>query len=233
MSEAGAANVELLMITPNAERLIESCGRTCYESYDKVTDDSHKKLIRHLIKSGHTSVFEHAHVTFRITNVSRSFSHQLVRHRMASPSQKSQRYVKENDFDYILPTSVRDDEGSWVLYSHCMEVIDDTYNALVARGIRKEDARYVLPNACTTTIDMTFNFRSLFNVFHLRGDKHAQWEIRKVAMDMLTLVKEYAPNVFASYENDFENDTIRKVELCSHGEKLNAFCEACGRTHSA
>ena len=233
MSEAAAANVELLMITPNAERLIESCGRTCYESYDKVTEDSHKKLIRHLIKSGHTSVFEHACVTFRITNVSRSFSHQLVRHRMASPSQKSQRYVKENDFEYVLPPSIEANPKAMAKYELGMMYIDSLYNDLVAEGIRKEDARYVLPNACTTTIDMTFNFRSLFNVFHLRGDKHAQWEIRKVAMDMLTLVKEHAPTVFESYENDLENNTIIRVELCSHGEKLNAFCDSCGRTHSA
>ena len=212
MSEAAAVNVELLMITPNAERLIESCGRTCYESYDKVTEDSHKKLIRHLMKSGHHSVFEHASASFRFTNVSRSLTHQQVRHRVASFSQKSQRYVKEKDFDYVIPPSIRDDEGSWILYSQCMDVIDATYNDLVARGIRKEDARYVLPNACTTTIDMTINFRSLFNFFNLRGDKHAQWEIRKVAMTMLTLIKEHAPTVFESYENDWDNNTIIRVE---------------------
>ena len=208
MSEAGKANVELLMITPNAERLIESCGRTCYESYDKVTEDSHKKLIRHLMKSGHLSVFEHASASFRFTNISRSLTHQQVRHRLASFSQKSQRYVKEKDFDYVIPASIRDDEDAWILYCQCMDVIDGTYNDLVARGIRKEDARYVLPNACTTTIDMTINFRSLFNFFNLRGDKHAQWEIRKVAMDMLTLVKEHAPTVFESYENDWDSKTI-------------------------
>ena len=212
MSEAAAVNVELLMITPNAERLIESCGRTCYESYDKVTKDSHKKLIRHLMKSGHHSVFEHASVSFRFTNVSRSLTHQQVRHRLASFSQKSQRYVKEKDFEFVIPPSIRNDEDTWGLYCYCMEVIDDTYNGLVARGIRKEDARYVLPNACTTTIDMTINFRSLFNFFNLRGDKHAQWEIRRVAMDMLTLVKEYAPTVFESYENDWDNNTIVRVE---------------------
>lgn len=212
MSEAAAANVELLMITPNAERLIESCGRTCYESYDKVTDDSHKKLIRHLMRSGHHSVFEHASASFRFTNVSRSLTHQQVRHRVASFSQKSQRYVKEKEFDFVVPPSIQSNKEALYAFIQCMENIDLIYNELVSLGIRKEDARYVLPNACTTTIDMTINFRSLFNFFDLRGDKHAQWEIRKVAMDMLTLVKEHAPTVFESYENDFENNTITRVE---------------------
>jgi thymidylate synthase (FAD) len=205
------SGVELLAITPDCERLIESCGRTCYESYDKVTEDSHIKIIRHLLKNGHTSVFEHASATFRFTNVSRSLTHQLVRHRIASYSQKSQRYVKENDFDFITPDAIIDNGDALAKYHDCMKFIEEIYNDLVALGIRKEDARYVLPNACTTTIDTTLNFRSLFNLFDLRGDIHAQWEIRRKVMAMLVLVKEHAPTVFEGYENDYEKEIIRRV----------------------
>jgi len=212
MSAAGEVSVELLMITPNAERLIESCGRTCYESYNKVTKDSHKKLIRFLMKSAHHSVFEHACATFRITNVSRAVLAQLTRHRVASYSVKSQRYVKEQDFDFVIPDDIRENSIALQQYEFCMQNITNTYNKLVELGIKKEDARFVLPNACTTTIDMTINFRSLFNLFNLRGDKSAQWEIRRVVMGMLTLVKEHAPTVFEGYENDWGTRTIKRTE---------------------
>lgn len=205
------SGVELLAVTPDCERLIESCGRTCYESYDKVTEDSHIKIIRHLMKNGHTSVFEHASATFRFTDVSRSLTHQLVRHRIASYSQKSQRFVKENDFDYVVPHAIFDNPEAREKYMACMQYIEDTYNELVVLGFRKEDARYVLPNACTTTIDTTLNFRSLFNLFDLRGDIHAQWEIRRMVMAMLDLVKEPAPTVFEGYENDWDKEIIRRV----------------------
>ena len=211
MSEIFNGNVELIAVTPDCERVIESAGRTCYESYDKVTDDSHIKIIRHLLKNGHTSVFEHASATFRLTNVSRSLTHQLVRHRIASYSQKSQRYVKENDFDFIVPDAIKMNQVAMDKYRACMSMIEDTYNELAELGIRKEDARYVLPNACTSTIDMTINFRSLFNLFDLRGDIHAQWEIRRAAMVMLYLIKEPAPNVFEGYENDYDKEIIRRV----------------------
>ena len=212
MSGILKANVELLSVTPGAERLIESCGRTCYESYDKITEDSHEKIIRHLIKNGHTSVFEHAKISFRLSNVSRSLTHQLVRHRVASYSQKSQRYVKEHDFDFVIPDSICVTDEAITQYEACMKVIEDTYNNLVKLGIRKEDARYLLPNACTTTIDVSMNFRSLFNFFDLRGDIHAQWEIRRVAMVMLDIVKIYAPTVFERYENDWDKEIIYRVE---------------------
>ncbi len=213
MSAKYKANVELLSVTADAERLIESCGRTCYESYDKITEDSHQKIIRHLIKNTHTSVFEHASITFRISNVSRSFTHQHIRHRIGvAYSQKSQRYVKENDFDFIVPDAMCVTDEAIIQYEACMNVIETTYNALVKLGIRKEDARYVLPNACTTTLDVTFNFRALAHFFDLRGDIHAQWEIRRVAMVMLDIVKDHAPTVFESYENDWDKEIIRRVQ---------------------
>lgn len=212
MQEDKKLNVQLIMITPDCEKVIESCGRTCYESYGKTTNYSHEKLIRHLIKNGHTSVLEHASVTFRFSNVSRSLTHQLVRHRIASYSQKSQRYVKESDFDYITPDSISDNEHALEIYENGMKQINRMYDDLVCLGIRKEDARYVLPNACSTVIDATFNFRSLMNFFNERGDKHAQWEIRRAAMIMLNIVKQYAPTVFEIYENNYEEEIIRRIE---------------------
>ena len=211
MKEDKKLDVQLLMITPDCEKLIESCGRTCYESHDKASEYSHEKLIRHLIKNGHTSVFEHASVTFRLSNVSRSLTHQLVRHRIASYSQKSQRYVNENDFDYVTPYSISENEHALEVYENGMKQINRMYDDLVCLGIRKEDARYVLPNACSTVIDATFNFRSLMNLFNERGDKHAQWEIRHAAMMMLTIVKQYASIVFERYENDNEKMIIRRT----------------------
>ena len=213
MSAKYKANVELLAVTSDSERLIESCGRTCYESYDKITEDSHEKIIRHLMKSGHLSVLEHASITFRISDVSRSFTHQHIRHRIGvAYSQKSQRYVKENDFDYIVPDNISENNRAFAQYEACMEMIDTTYNKLVEFGIRKEDARFTLPNSCTTTLDVTFNFRALAHFFDLRGDIHAQWEIRRVAMVMLDIIKEHAPTVFESYENDWDKEIIYRVE---------------------
>lgn len=211
MIEDKKLDVQLLMITPDCEKVIESCGRTCYESYDKITEDSHEKLIRHLIKNGHTSVLEHASATFRFSNVSRSLTHQLVRHRIASYSQKSQRYVKELNFDYVTPDSIKNNEIAIERYQQGMAYIGNLYDDLVALGVRKEDARYVLPNACSTVIDATFNFRSLMNFFNERGNKHAQWEIRYAAMIMLGIVKQHAPTVFETYENDNKEEVIRRA----------------------
>ena len=113
-------DVQLLMITPDCEKLIESAGRTCYESYDKATEDSHEKLIRHLVKSNHTSVLEHASATFRFTGISRAFLAQITRHRLASYSVKSQRYVKESNFDYITPDSIKNNEYALEVYEEGM-----------------------------------------------------------------------------------------------------------------
>lgn len=204
------AKVELIAVTPNAELVIENAGRTCYESFDKVSEGSHVKLIKHLIKNGHTSVLEHATVTFRLADISRSLSHQLVRHRIASYSQKSQRYVKESDFDYIVPDAVAKDSILLEKYNDIMKFIEDGYADLVKSGIRKEDARYLLPNACSTEIVVSFNFRSLFNFFDQRGDIHAQWEIRRVAIQVLEFMKDIAPTVFEHYKIDYVKEIIYK-----------------------
>ena len=187
--------VELLSITPECEKLIETAGRTCYQS--KVGNPS---IIKSWIKSGHESVIEHASATFRISEVSRAMTHQLVRHRLASFSQQSQRYIEENGFSYVIPDSMLDNIDIYDTFEDTMNYIQESYNRLRELGIKKEDARAVLPNATHTEIIMTINFRSLRNFLKLRGDQHAQKEIRMLAKNILEIVMQHAPNVFGDIE---------------------------------
>lgn len=195
--------VKLLAITPNAEKLIEEAGRTCYRSEAK---KGYKlgTLINALIKSGHESVLEHASATFRIKGISRALSHQLVRHRLASYSQQSQRYVKESQFDYVIPPSISElgataeDE-----FRSDMRLIQEMYNKWKGRGIKNEDARFVLPNACCTEIVMTCNMREWRTVFNLRCTKHAQWEIRRMCDEILKQLWKECPHVFADIKEKF------------------------------
>jgi len=187
--------IELLEVTPNAEELIERAGRTCYQSNDKFKGDG--GLIRGLIKSGHESVLEHAYATFRINGVSRALTHQLVRHRLCSFSQQSQRYVKEDQFEYVIPDSIIDmGEAAVDDFRDNMRTIQEMYNHWKSSGLNNEDARFVLPNACCSEIVVSANFRQWRKVFSLRCDKHAQWEIRKAMTHCLMYLNKTAPNVF-------------------------------------
>jgi len=188
--------VELLFITPDSERLIELAGRVAYQSFHRLKEGSEKEFVRIIRRSGHHSVLEHAYATFRISGISRACSHQLVRHRLCSFTQKSQRYVDEKDFSYVIPPSVEESEEAKKLFEEFMESARNTYVRLKELGIKNEDARYVLPNAAETEIVLTANFRELRHIISLRKDKSAQWEIRKLAHEMLRLLKEHAPSVF-------------------------------------
>ncbi|MCX5633476.1 MAG: FAD-dependent thymidylate synthase [Phycisphaerae bacterium] len=190
--------VTLLSITPDAEKLIEEAGRTCYLSFDKIGADSAKDFIQKLIKIGHDSPLEHACATFRIENCSRAMTHQLVRHRLMSVSQQSQRYVDEDNFSFVTPPTIpkefqkefRDD----------MEVIRQMYIKWRNKGLKKEDARFVLPNACTSEIVVTANFREWRHIIKLRTSPKAQWEIRIVCMEILKILKNKAPTCFSDVE---------------------------------
>ncbi len=199
--------VKLIYITPDAEKIIEFAGRVSHESYDRVTPESHIKFIRMLKKLGHESVFEHAVASFLISGVSRSLTHQLVRHRIASYTQKSQRYVDESNFDYVIPDTIKRNEVSLNVYKNFMDECKNIYKKLIDLGIPKEDARFVLPNATKTEIVLTANFRELRHMIKLRGNKEAQWEIRRVFIEILKILKEHAPTVFEDFE--FEEDFIR------------------------
>jgi len=189
--------VELISITPNAEDVIEKAGRTCYQS--EFRGDG--KLIKSLIQSGHDSVLEHGYATFRISEVSRALTHQLVRHRIASYSQKSQRYVDENAFEYVIPESIYASQELTQEFKADMNVINQMYVKWRDKGIKKEDARFVLPNACTTEIVMSANFREYRNIIKLRCSKHAQWEIRKLFNVILQQLSDVCPNVFGDLTN--------------------------------
>lgn len=188
--------VELLSITPNAELLVEEAGRTCYESQDKA--DGHPEiLIRRLINMEHDSVLEHATATFRISGVSRALSHQLVRHRLCSFSQKSQRYVNELQFEFVVPPSIQKlGKDSVEGYKLQMETIQQMYEYWKKLGVKNEDARFVLPNSCTTEIVTTANFREWRHVLNKRCEKHAQWEIRYLAHRILQILSTNAPSAF-------------------------------------
>ena len=199
--------IELLTITPDAERLIEKAGRTCYQSFDKVNEDSHKRLIKMLIKMGHLSVLEHACAVFRLSGVSRSLTHQLVRQRLASYSQKSQRYVSEDNFKYVIPETIKNNNECYEIYEKTIKSINESYKNLIAAGIPKEDARYVLPNACITEIVMTANFREYRHIFKLRCHPKAQWEIRQVCIKMLEILQKKAPGCFKDFIIDYNKMT--------------------------
>ncbi len=204
--EINKPEVILLAITPNPEKLIEEAGRTCYLSLSKITDDSDRNFIRSAIKRGHHSILEHASASFRILGASRSFTHQLVRHRIASFSQQSQRYVDETEFNYIVPPEIAANEAALALYREFIENSRKTYGKFRELGIKKEDARFLLPNALESQIVFSANFREFRSVFNLRLDKAAQWEIRRVCLEMLKILQDKAPSVFGDYvinENDW------------------------------
>jgi len=194
--------IKLLSITPNSEKHIENCGRTCYKSFDKIDDSSYARFIKSIIKSGHHSVLEHATATFRIKGVSRSLTHQLVRHRLCSFSQQSQRYCREDEFEYIIPTSIKDNKEAALRYKVAMERNAEDYKFLRDHGILKEDARFVLPNACASEIVVSANFRNWRQMIELRTEKHAQWEIKDMCNEILDILYKHAPIVFEDLKNE-------------------------------
>ncbi len=192
--------VQIVAFTPEPELLIENAARVCYDSFDKRSLSSHVHIIEHLIKSGHESVLEHASATFRVQDVSRALTHQLVRHRLASYSQRSQRYVKETEPNYVIPPSIvsyKTNATAIHIFNNCMEQCWIAYDKLLKMGIKGEDARFVLPNACCSEIFITMNFRELRHFLKLRTSKHAQWEIRDMAKEMYNQLIRIAPTVFA------------------------------------
>ncbi|KYK24309.1 hypothetical protein AYK25_00275 [Thermoplasmatales archaeon SM1-50] len=166
------------------------------EDLDNLSGTDKSEVLEQVLKLGHTSVIEHASFTFAISDVSRSLTHQLVRHRIASYSQQSQRYVNLNESNYVIPPSIQKNKKMVKAYEETMMVIWEQYNKLLRMKIPAEDARYVLPNATCTNIMVTMNARSLLNFFELRCCLHAQWEIRLLANRMLKEVKKLAPTIF-------------------------------------
>ena len=194
--------VKLMEYTKNPERVVAMAARLCYspigaeELSEKMTDEQVEKLVKKIVNLGHVSTVEHVSFTFAIEGISRVLTHQLVRHRIASYSQQSQRYVSEHDFEYILPPTIAANPQAKEKYAALMQQIRSTYDELAALEIPKEDARYVLANATETKIVATFNVRSLQHFLELRCCNRAQWEIRALANLMLAEVKKVAPLLF-------------------------------------
>ncbi|HEX9907084.1 MAG TPA: FAD-dependent thymidylate synthase [Thermoplasmata archaeon] len=193
--------VSLLNHTKNPDRICAAAAQSCYsergasELFETTTDEKARKMIKKVVGMGHLSVVEHAHFTFSVEGVSRSLTHQLVRHRIASYSQQSQRYVSMDKAEYVLPPSVSRNAETLRLYSKAMDGAWKTYREL-SKMVPKEDARYILPNACHTNITITMNARELWHFFNLRCCRRAQWEIRMMAWKMLAEVKKVAPILF-------------------------------------
>jgi len=195
-------NVELLAITPDAERLIEEAGRTAYLSFSKKGEGSDKKFIRMLLKNRHYSVLEHASATFRISGVSRALTHQLVRHRLCSFTQQSQRYVNEKGFGFVEPGKIRENPEAHAMFLEQMEAARKAYAGLQAMGVRNEDARFVLPNAVESQLVVSANLRQWRHIIELRCRAPSQWEIRQVCGEILKHLKKSVPTAFSDLELD-------------------------------
>ena len=196
-------DVKLLFHTPDPERAIAAAARLCYapvgaaELLDAMSDEAVRRVLKTIITSGHTSALEHAVYTFAVDGVSRALTHQLVRHRLASYNQQSQRYVTYAEEPcFITPPSVATDPVASAAFAEATAAAFAAYRALVDAGVPAEDARYLLPNAMETKIVVTMNVRELLHFFELRCCKRAQWEIRELALAMLALAEPSAPYIF-------------------------------------
>lgn len=196
-------NVILIAHTPEAEKVVAMAAKICYAKdvsikklQKKINDNDVSAFITKLLESGHESPFEHISFTFGIEGISRACSHQLVRHRMASFSQRSQRYCFEDGFNYIEPEDINENENEDKIFRDFMRHSKEVYSKLIDKGVKPEDARMVLPNACETKIIVTMNARELLHFFKLRCCNRAQKEIREVAFMMKNICRKVAPNIF-------------------------------------
>ena len=217
-------HAKLISAPDNILKTIYTACRTCYSAdspqniFDNADDETKMlKLVRKVMSSGHLSTIEHIQVSFAVSNISRSCSHQLVRHRHMSFSQKSQRYVKENQFEYLIPQTINSNEELKEKFVSFMEEISKTYNDFIEAGIPAEDARAVLPNACATSMVVSTNLRELIHVANLRLCSRAQTEIR-------LLIKAMCDELIAK-EAWLKDYLVPKCET-------NGFCDedkSCGR----
>lgn len=230
--------VELLAHTPEPLSLIYAAFRQCYHAgfvadmwprllAGEISFAKQEEFVGSVMESGHVSPIEHVSFTFAVSGVSRALTHQLVRHRIASFSQQSQRYVDGGDFEHVLPPAIAKDPEAKRRFTACMEEIGAAYRDLkeiLERNGRKgsaanEDARFVLPQAAASRIVFTMNCRSLLNFFEHRCCTRAQWEIRSMAGSMLALCREVLPAVFRH-----AGARCERLGYCPEGEKFT-----CGR----
>ena len=182
--------VTLTRVTENPIGAIEEAACNCYNS-----EPTGGKIMKSCYNSGHHSVLEFCDFTFHVEGVSRALTHQLVRHRLASYAQRSQRYCGEENFDYIIPPSLEKDKEAKDTFTALMGYINMQYKKLQKFNIPNEDARYVLPNACETIIEVKMNFRTLIHFMNERLCVRAQWEIRQMALLMKRAIEEQYPEL--------------------------------------
>lgn len=194
--------VKLIAYTPEPEKVCALAMRLCHSQYGieeleiALTQNEIARLLNKAKVLQHFSIFEHVNFTFYVGGVSRVTTHQLVRHRIASYSQQSQRYVKVGK-EFVVPETILRDKDREKIYKEALEKIFSAYEDLVRLGVPKEDARYLLPQAVESKIIVTMNARELLHFFTLRTCNSAQWEIRGLAWSMLDLVKDVAPTIFS------------------------------------
>lgn len=248
------ANVYLLTYTPNPEHSIAAAAKLCYSAStisdlrNNLTDEKAAQFVEMLSEIGHESPIEHASFTFGIEGVSRALLAQITRHRMASFSVKSQRYVREGAFEYVTPPEIENIPEAKKIYDEIMAEDQKRYDALaeilkqqhiktfLAEGKDEktanrlaekkaiEDARFVLPNACETQMVLTMNARSLMNFFRHRCCNRAQWEIKDVADQMLALVLKVAPNLFKNAGPACISGPCPEGKMtCGHYKEVNEF----------
>jgi thymidylate synthase (FAD) len=214
-------NVHLIQYTPEPEKTCALAGRLCYSGLSigdlskKITLPVIKDILSRIIASGHLSVLEHASFTFAIEGVSRALLAQLTRHRIASYSVQSQRYVKfKGALEHVLPPRIKADKNMAKEYTAAIGQLKSLYDALIEAGIPAEDARYILPQASTTKIILTMNSRELRHFFSLRCCNRAQWEIRDMACRMLLSAVTAAPVLFADAGPDCRRDGCHEDKPC-------------------
>lgn len=219
--------VTLIDHTANPEKMIAIAARMCYSSLTAsemikgLTEETVDHMISVMEDTGHSSLIEHINFTFIIEGVSRVLSHQLVRHRMTSPHQRSQRYVKKSLADEVItPPSIKETPGALEVFQHAVDVTNEAYQKMLELGVPKDDARFIFPNATGTQLILTLNGRSLVHLLSLRCCNRASWEIRNMAKLMLQECRKVSPKLF----NNVGPSCYTNHGLCPEGKMC------CGHT---
>ncbi len=222
--------IKLLRHTADAELLCGAAALTTTksgspsETLEKMNIETAKQIIKRVTGYGHTSIIEHASFTFSIEEASRAMTHQLVRHRIASYTQQSQRYVTYGTLEnYVTPQNITDNAEAKKIFEETLEKISETYQKLLKMDIPKEDARFILPNAAKTNIIVTMNARELRHFFNVRCCTRAQWEIRAAAMEMLKQARNVAPALFGN-----SGPTCVEMGYCPEGKMKPPECDVLG-----
>ena len=219
--------IKLLRHTADAELLCGAAALTTTksgspsETLEKMNNETAKQIIKRVTGYGHTSIIEHASFTFSIEEASRAMTHQLVRHRIASYTQQSQRYVTYGTLEnYVTPQNITDNAEAKKIFEETLEKISEIYQKLLKMDIPKEDARFILPNAAKTNIIITMNARELRHFFNVRCCTRAQWEIRAAAMEMLKQARNAAPALFGN-----SGPTCVEMGYCPEGKMKPPECD--------